>query len=268
MALRIQRHGTPRGVRHERRQRWPLLVLAVAAASTDAISYLGLDEVFPANMTGNTVLLGIGISTEGYGHAARSAVALGGFVLGAAVAGASSAQHGWTRAVRASLLAEFGSLAAAGIWWLTLSGDARGGARFGLIALVSLAMGLQSGAIGRTALGVSTTYITGTWTAVSGWVARRVRRLPEDATEQAADQPRRVQAVVLGCYFGSALLSGFLYHQVGSGALFVAVAAVGVVGASQLPARRATSEPRVSRTAPREPGRPAFGRPRRRAERR
>jgi uncharacterized membrane protein YoaK (UPF0700 family) len=224
---------TPRSVRRAWRQRWTLLVLAVAAASTDAISYLGLDKVFPANMTGNTVLLGIGISTGAYGHAARSAVALGGFVLGAGVAGASGAPPGWTRAVRASLLAEFGALAAAGGWWLTLPGQARGSVRLGLIALVSLAMGLQSGAIGRTALGVSSTYITGTWTAVSGWAARRLHRVPEGGTEQDTDQPRRVQVVVLGCYFGSALPSGYLYHQFGPGALFVAVGATAVVGARQ-----------------------------------
>ncbi len=36
--------------------------LAVVAAATDALSYLGLGKVFPANMTGNTVLLGIGIA--------------------------------------------------------------------------------------------------------------------------------------------------------------------------------------------------------------
>jgi uncharacterized membrane protein YoaK (UPF0700 family) len=220
-------------VRPAWRQHWPLLVLAVAAAGTDAVSYLGLDEVFPANMTGNTVLLGIGIATGQFGHAARSALALAGFVLGAGIAGASGAPRGWTRAVRASLLAEFGLLAAAGCWWVTLCGDARGGTRYGLIALVSLAMGLQSGAIGRTALGVSTTYITGTWTAVSGWAARRVHRVPEEGTDQDTDQPRRVQALVLGCYFSSALLSGLLYHHVGPAALFVAVAAAAVIAARQ-----------------------------------
>lgn len=218
-------------VRGSRRERWPLLVLAVAAAATDAISYLGLDKVFPANMTGNTVLLGIGISTGKYGHAARSAVALGAFVLGAGVAGASGAPRGWSRPVRASLLAEFGLLAAAASWWLTLSGTAHDGPRYGLIALVSVAMGLQSGALGRAALGVSTTYITGTWTAVSGWVARRLHGAPDDDHERDAGQPRYLQALALGCYFGSALLSGYLYHLFGAGALFVAVCAAGIVSA-------------------------------------
>jgi uncharacterized membrane protein YoaK (UPF0700 family) len=36
-----------------------LLALAFAAGYIDALSYLGLSRVFTANMTGNTVLLGI-----------------------------------------------------------------------------------------------------------------------------------------------------------------------------------------------------------------
>jgi uncharacterized membrane protein YoaK (UPF0700 family) len=38
--------------------RW-LLVLAAVAGSIDGVSYLKLGEVFTANMTGNTVLLGL-----------------------------------------------------------------------------------------------------------------------------------------------------------------------------------------------------------------
>ena len=37
--------------------------LTLVAAVTDGISYLGLDRVFPVNMTGNTVLLGLGIAS-------------------------------------------------------------------------------------------------------------------------------------------------------------------------------------------------------------
>jgi uncharacterized membrane protein YoaK (UPF0700 family) len=38
-----------------------LVLLAVASGSADAWSYLGLGHAFVANMTGNTVLLGIGV---------------------------------------------------------------------------------------------------------------------------------------------------------------------------------------------------------------
>ena len=39
-----------------------LLLLSLAAASLDAISYLGLGRVFTAMMTGNTVLLGLALA--------------------------------------------------------------------------------------------------------------------------------------------------------------------------------------------------------------
>jgi uncharacterized membrane protein YoaK (UPF0700 family) len=41
-----------------------LLVLTWAAGSVDAISFLALGRVFTANMTGNTVLLGLHLAQE------------------------------------------------------------------------------------------------------------------------------------------------------------------------------------------------------------
>lgn len=38
-----------------------LVLLSLAAGCVDAVSYLGLNHVFTANMTGNTVLLGIAL---------------------------------------------------------------------------------------------------------------------------------------------------------------------------------------------------------------
>ena len=61
-----------------------VLLLSWTAGSMDAISYITA-HVLPANMTGNTVLLGLGL---GFGHqaeAAKSAVALCGYILGVAL---------------------------------------------------------------------------------------------------------------------------------------------------------------------------------------
>jgi uncharacterized membrane protein YoaK (UPF0700 family) len=186
---------------------WRLLVLTCIAAATDAVSYLGLGNVFPANMTGNTVLLAIGLTAGAPADAARSAAALGGFVLGAALAGSLGGGRRWDRATTAWLLAEVSLLLAAGIWWAQLGVHPRGGARFGLIGLVSSAMGVQSAVVSRLDVGVSTTYITGTWTAVSAWAGRLVR-----GTAQRGEQSHRVQVGVLVCYFGAALLAGLAYH--------------------------------------------------------
>jgi uncharacterized membrane protein YoaK (UPF0700 family) len=62
-----------------------LLALAFAAGSIDALSYLGLGRVFTANMTGNTVLLGVAVATGTSADTLRAVAALGGFVLGGAV---------------------------------------------------------------------------------------------------------------------------------------------------------------------------------------
>jgi uncharacterized membrane protein YoaK (UPF0700 family) len=189
---------------------WRLLVLTAVAAATDAVSYLGLGNVFPANMTGNTVLLAIGLVAGTPADAARSAVALGGFVVGAAVAGSLGGAKRWDRATKAWLAVDAALLLAAAIWWTQLGLHPLGGARYGLIGLVSGAMGVQSAVVSRLDVGVSTTYITGTWTAVSTWVGRHVRgeRAPEEVTHH-------VQLGVLVCYFGAALLAGWAYHSAG-----------------------------------------------------
>lgn len=59
-------------------------MLAFAACDIDALSYLGLNRVFTANMTGNTVLLGIALAELDGDAIRRSILALAGFLAGAA----------------------------------------------------------------------------------------------------------------------------------------------------------------------------------------
>ena len=61
-------------------------VLTFGTGLFDAISYLGLERVFTANMTGNIVLLGMGLSTDQDIPVDLAAIALGGFAVGALVA--------------------------------------------------------------------------------------------------------------------------------------------------------------------------------------
>src|SRR5215211_3780977 len=62
-----------------------LVLLSVAAGGVDAVSYLGLGHIFTANMTGNTVLLGLSLGQAHWQTALRSGVALLGFIIGVAV---------------------------------------------------------------------------------------------------------------------------------------------------------------------------------------
>lgn len=193
-----------------------LLLLTALAAAADAISYLGLGKVFPANMTGNTVLMGIGIARHDYAGAVRSAVALGGFVTGATTVGAMWGGRR-TRTI-CGLSLEAGAIAAVAGLWATLSHSPDGDARYALIALLGGAMGAQSGVAAGLRVGVSTTYITGTWTAVSTGVAHLLRsRRPAEDEDDDEMQPRshlRRQIAVVVCYFGAALLSGYLFVHV------------------------------------------------------
>jgi hypothetical protein len=61
-----------------------LLLLAGVAGYLNAVSYLGLGRVFTANMTGNTVLLGLALVQADRPAALRAGLALAGFLLGSA----------------------------------------------------------------------------------------------------------------------------------------------------------------------------------------
>lgn len=199
-----------------------LLALTAVAASTDAISYLGLGMVFPANMTGNTVLLGIGIAGGDYAGAGRSAVALGAFVLGAALAGAVHVGQPDARVFARGLLAELALVAAAAGWWLSAGDQPSFATEHGLIALLSAAMGVQSATVTRLDVGVSTTFITGTWTTVSSWAASLLRaRRREPGPDGAQPQRHARQVLVLVVYFGAALGAGYLQRVAGAQAIVV-----------------------------------------------
>ena len=63
-----------------------LILLSFTAGVFDASSFVGLDKVFVANMTGNVVLVGLGLTAPGF-TLGGPLVALAAFVVGAAVAG-------------------------------------------------------------------------------------------------------------------------------------------------------------------------------------
>jgi uncharacterized membrane protein YoaK (UPF0700 family) len=159
-----------------------LLLLTCAAGYVDAIGYRGLDRVFTANMTGNTVLLGLALVEADSQAALRSGLALAGFLVGSAlgawVIGRSQPANVWPLPVTAALALEWVILLAFAIGWLWSSQVFPiPTARAVLIVLSALAMGVQSAAVRRLDVsGVATTYLTGTLTTCVtrfvGWVYR------------------------------------------------------------------------------------------------
>ncbi|XQE90250.1 YoaK family protein [Streptomyces microflavus] len=147
-----------------RRDAWALLFLSAASGAADAFVFLCVGQVFAGVMTGNLVLLGASAAGAGEdGVALRVVTALAAYACGAASGALMAGRLGLRLGVM--LLAETVLLgAAAALWGLDLV--ASYGDRLGLLALVSLAMGVQ-GRIGVT----PTNYFTGTLTSLAA--ARR-----------------------------------------------------------------------------------------------
>ncbi len=194
-----------------------ILLLTWAAGSIDAIGYVGLGHVFTANMTGNTVLLGMAIG-EGKGLAAlRSLLALVGFAGGAVAASLivdrNPPTQGWTRYTTRALLLEAIILAVfTAAWHLPFGHD--GSIHYPLIVLSAIAMGIQSAAMRAVGLpGVVTTYITGTLTSlVSGLVRWRRQAVHVQATgvQLPWEQRLKLQAGLFAVYGAAAVFSAAL----------------------------------------------------------
>jgi len=205
-----------------------VLLLAWAAGSVDAIGFLGLGHVFTANMTGNTVLLGLSLG-EGRSLAAlANVIALAGFSLGVALGALIVERDGnkgeWDRRVTSALFLEALMLAAFTFFWhLTPGGAERtSAALYTLIALSAAAMGIQSAAVRRLNLpGVATTYVTGTMTSLLAGLTARLHsarpaaaKNPPPPESQPASKHTALQAGVIVIYGFSALASGFFQIHV------------------------------------------------------
>lgn len=217
----------------DRRARVLLCVLASVAGVTDAVNYLAFGHVFTANMTGNTVLLGIAIVNGDGGAVARSACALAGFCAGVALGARGIAGHSsgvWPRratqmlVVEAVTLAVLGGCAAyfgVGVSWT-----------YGLIVLSGLAMGIQSAAVLAIDVpGVATTYITGTLTQMISKVVDRSE--PPDKARSVHVRRERgtglVAASIWGSYLAAAVVGAAATNGIGARALWIAAAIVAAV---------------------------------------
>jgi len=144
------------------------VALAIGTGSLDAIGFLALGNVFVSVMTGNLVLLGVGLGTGRTALAWHVALAIAGYAAGVAggtmIAGRPvDGQPAWPPRVCGALLAELAVLCGFTAGWEAGAARPSGGAQFALLGTASLAMGLQSSAVDRLAVpGFSSTYLTST----------------------------------------------------------------------------------------------------------
>lgn len=205
-----------------------VLLLAINSGATDAIGFVGLGGVFTSVMTGNMVLLGVGIGNQDATLAVNSAAAIACFALGAGIGAriAHLPREGdpvWPKAVTRALAVEGVVLLLflAG-WWVT-GGDPDGAAQLGLLVVNAVALGIQSSAIQRFGVsGLSTTYLTGTLTTVV------IRLMTGHGLRHVRSSLEILAALVLGAVLG-AWLTVHLWQvapvlQVGCVALTLAVA--------------------------------------------
>jgi uncharacterized membrane protein YoaK (UPF0700 family) len=148
----------------------PLLVsLTLVTGLVDAYSYLVLGHVFVANMTGNVVFLGFALAGATGFSIGASAAAMASFCAGALLGGVIGTRRGsdrgglFTTAVACQVLLVAVAVALA---WLGAP-VITSGYRYGLIALLAVAMGLQNAAARRLAVAdLTTTVLTLTMTGL------------------------------------------------------------------------------------------------------
>jgi uncharacterized membrane protein YoaK (UPF0700 family) len=197
-----------------------LLILAASAGSADGWSFFGFGHAFVANMTGNTVLLGLAVS-QSYGDVLHPLIALGCYVAGAALGsfltGSVRPDAVWPRAVSRTLLLEALLLLAAEGGWIAIHLHSSHTPSLDLLlATVALAIGMQSGAMVQLKIpGIVTTYITGTWTTLlSGLVHLARHEGPQGPAQNVAFEERLMtQAAVLSVYFLSVVLTGWFFRH-------------------------------------------------------
>lgn len=169
-------------------------------------SYLGLGQIFTANMTGNTVFLAIAVGQGNVRTGLRSAEALLAFGLGAFLAGRyldrASGTPPWPPEATRVLWIQAGFVGAFSILWLALGGRPSASAVYALVALSALGMGMQS-AVGRK-LAVPSTTTNVLTMAFTGLMAELT------ALGVRGSNARRWATVMLAMSAG-AVLGGWLY---------------------------------------------------------
>jgi uncharacterized membrane protein YoaK (UPF0700 family) len=213
-----------------------MLALTFSTGIVDAVGYLGLDKVFAGNMTGNVVILGMAAAGADDLPLLGPSIALGGFLLGALAGGrvVRPVEGGrWSRRIGAVFGLVGVILAVLAATLFALGHSPVGGPLLVIVALLSVAMGLQAATARQLAVKDITTVV----------VTSLITGLAADAAVGGTRQPwaRRVLALALltaGALVGALTLR---WHP-GLGlalaaVLTLAVAAVGTFGAPRVTGR-------------------------------
>jgi uncharacterized membrane protein YoaK (UPF0700 family) len=225
-------------------------VLAAVAGAVDAVTFQRVAAVFPANHSGNLIIVGMSVGTGAWTTLLRSSVAIVAFAAG--VTGAVLLRRRWSRprperllVVEAVLLVGSVAVMVAG-----LPDDGRPERPVAglLVALLSFSMGIQTEVIRRTmGLAVSTTYES---TAVVRLAEAAVGAGGERAPRSRIPRAALVAAPLLVAYVGGATAGAAARGW----PVAVLVVVVVVVGVSAVAAGRLSGPQPAAPAPPSGPG--------------
>jgi uncharacterized membrane protein YoaK (UPF0700 family) len=204
-----------------------LLTLTVVTGLVDAFSYLTLDHVFVANMTGNVVFLGFALAGARGFSVAASSLALGSFAAGSLLGGrlvvVITGDRGRLLAFATSIQVVL--VATATVVRILAGAAGSSAGHYLLIFLLATSMGLQNATVRKVAVpDLTTTVLTLTTTAI--FADARLVGGP------GSKSGRRLVSVL--AMFVGALLGALLVVHTSSGLVlviaFVLLAAVAVSG--------------------------------------
>jgi len=159
-----------------------LLLLTFAAGSTDAVTFLGLGQVFAGMMTGNLLLLGFALGHYDAQRLTQSLLAILGFALGIFAGGRilrrGRAGTSWPSEATSALIAELLIVTFFAGGWLVVGGQPTGGAERVLITAAGTGMGVQTAISRHLNRSVPLTFVTGT-PFVTGTLAGLIDRLAD-----------------------------------------------------------------------------------------
>ncbi len=164
-----------------------MIITTFATGIIDAIGYLGFDKIFTANMTGNVIVLGMGLSGSDELPVAGPLIALISFTLGAATAGLClrKVRGGWTAPICAMFLAETVLLGLVGVLLMLAPPQIGSPAMHAFTFALAFLLGAQAAAARKVGVkDVTTVVVTSTITslAAESWsanttVAQTLRRI-------------------------------------------------------------------------------------------
>lgn len=185
-----------------------MAILTLGTGALDAATYLGLDHVFGANMTGNLVLVGIALGTGEFSHFFGPLLALGGFIVGAGLAGVLQIVLTTSRRF-AAIAYVLTFLLLASTLALTHAVDSSTSAVLAITVIVGVAMGVQS--VLARVIGVkdvTTVVVTSTLSVLSS--DHRAWLTPEGRAN-IAHRGSSLVTMALGALIGAFLLQVHLW---------------------------------------------------------